>query len=291
MSIKIRLLLLAILVPTLFACFYLVTQQRQILGENQDQVFDENNVLNKHTKVVEAPCDSDYAKAAMTRDGTSSIWSGYMEIMKPDGHTSICMYELGAKPMEWKFSPDGRYLYTFTLYNHNWGYEVYQLSTGKIVCDGRGDGSRWVWVSYCPPIRMADGRWWSGVFPDVVLKTNDPRLWNLVHSSQRADPVVSPDGEWIVGKGSDWFFASSDDKVIQSFSLPYSNKQAPACGMNPGRVAWRADSKEFAVLQDTDRVVFVWTIQEDGSIHQDDAMLAKCTLVLKYTSDGNITTK
>ena len=255
-----------------------------------DQVFDENRLTDPENKIVTGACQPNYISSRATPN-TSSALSSYIEIVGLDGHTTMCLYSR-IKPTRWQFSPDGRYLYTFTLFGHSWAYNVYQISTGKDVCDGRGDENRARWDSNCAPIRMADGRWWSGIFPDVVLKTSNSKLWNLINSSSSfVDPMMSPNQEWVVGKSGEWYVASSDSKIIKQFSLPYSYKDRTACGQNSGLIAWRADSKQFAVIQETDKIVFVWSIADDGSMHQDDAItLDRCTSILKLSPDGKIVT-
>lgn len=90
---------------------------------------EKRTIIDEETRVVQGPCSSQY-QASLVTPNTMSVWWIYFEVTKPDGHTPLCIYGLSDRPTSWKFSPDGQYLFTFTLFDHNWGYDVYQLSTG-----------------------------------------------------------------------------------------------------------------------------------------------------------------
>lgn len=279
-----------------FAFFTIILIVTACSSVETDQTFDGQGLFDAGSKVMQGDCRPEI-QASMATPGTRSALATFMNFSGPDGHTPMCLYGIMMQPTQLKFSPDGRYLYTFTLINHNWAYDVYQLETGKLICDGRGDGHHYRSGNNCPPIKLADGRWWSGIFPNIVLKSNSSTLWNLVNSSSSfVDPALSPDGEWIIGKSGNWFIASADAQVIHHFSVlsSYVTGQAPAaiCGQNPGLIAWRADSKQFAVISETDKVVSIWSIGDNKSIHMDDSItLEKCTATLKLSSDGKINIK
>lgn len=245
------------------------------------------------TKLVAIPC-SDY-KRPVYPTSTREFWSMETEIIAPDGITRMCLVGLIEKPSQYKFSPDSRFLYTFTLINHNWRYDVYQASTGKSICVNAGDGMQ-RWMPYhCPIIRLADGRWWSGDFPLLILKSNEPKLWELIRGGgMSGSPVLSPDEKWVIGWASSWYIASTDDKIINRYSMPYSFviPSPPPCGQMPAQMVWREDSKQFAVILDSDKRVFVWSVQDNGNVVLSETIqLEECALTLKFSADGKILTR
>lgn len=258
-------------------------------------VFPEEAQTPGVTRLVPIAC-SDYKPPTYPPKTVVSSWSINFEVVAPDGITRMCLVGLGIKPTDYKFSPGGQFLFTFTWINHNWRYDVYQVSTGKGICGNSGDGNvKWS-PYYCPIVKLADGRWWSGDFPSITLESNEPKLWALIRGGggMNGSPRLSPDGKWVIGRADSWYIASADGKIIKRYSMPYSFviPSATACGQFPSQIAWRVDSKQFAIIQDSDKIVFVWNVQDDGNVVLGETItLDKCPLTLKFSDDGKIQTR
>ena len=217
-----------------------------------------------------------------------------VDVTAPDGR-KLCLTVLTPADVQWKFSPDGQYLLMIIHSTHSYGYRLFEVSTTKELCSNYTDmeGRYMVQPYACPVLKLADGRWWKGDFSNIFLKTGDPNIWSLVNSTTE----VSPDGEWMVGQAGGWYLARTNGKLLTRYSMPYPygsvSANMPPCGYNGYyAIVWRSDSKQFAVIQPGDKNVFVWSIQEDGSVHLDSqTAVEKCSSLLELTPEGKAITR
>ncbi len=211
------------------------------------------------------------------------------DVTAPDGRTFLCLTNLLSEDIDWRFSPDGQYLLLIIQFTHAYRYRLFQISTAKEICSNQLNEGRREQPPTCPILKLPDGRWWWADYYGIFLKTGAPNIWSLVNSSTES----SPDGDWIIGESGGWYLARVDGKIVTRYSMPYPyspNASAP-CGWSFRFLVWRSDSKQFAVIQPGDKNVFVWSIQEDGSVRLDNqVVLEKCPYSLRLTLDGKVIT-
>lgn len=183
----------------------------------------------------------------------------------------------------WTLSPDGQYLRHSGAVNHHWLYEVMRIATGEKICFNSTDGYS---SAICPPIELTNGRWWSGDFPELILENNNPSLWNLIKYADVV-PSVSPDRSWIVVSS---FAARTTGERINQLPVPmiFDGSGPIPCAGHPTMVAWRPDSRQFAIFPWGDKLISVWDIRSDDSISLAyTTTLQSCPIALDWSPVDN----
>lgn len=193
----------------------------------------------------------------------------------------------------WELSPDGQFVRADVCSPGYCRMIVTDIQNGQTVCGDTREASSI--KTFCPLLRLSDGRWWSANFPRIILKTDAVQLWDLIRTAW-TEPEISPNGLWmIVGASGGWYIASTDGRVIHRYSMPttYSGYGPITCVNHISFATWRPDSKRFAVFNvGSKQELYVWEVQNDGNVRLAETIpFDKCPVEIKFSTDGTITTR